>query len=169
MEKTTAAAICSTLLISWAIGGPVFGWLSDHIGQRKKLYALGCVILLFGWSVILLVPDLPVLVLVALLILVGFASGNMIIGFAYAKESVPVHLSGTVSGIINMGVMMGPMLLQPGVGWMLDRAWYGGMADGARIYSLEAYRNGFALMLAWLALALLLVLFTRETHCAQTA
>mgnify|MGYP001814350318 FL=1 len=167
MQKTAAAAVCSTLLISWAVGGPVFGWLSDHLGHRKPLYALGCVILLCGWSIILLAPELPIPLLVALLIVVGFASGNMIIGFAYAKESVPAYLSGTVSGVINMGVMMGPMLLQPAVGWMLDRAWDGDTMDGVRIYSLEAYRDGFLLMLAWLALAMLLVLFTRETDCNQ--
>ena len=167
MEKTAAAAVCSTLLISWAVGGPVFGWLSDHLAHRKPLYTLGCVILLCGWSIILLAPELPIPLLVSLLIVVGFASGNMIIGFAYAKESVPAYLSGTVSGVINMGVMMGPMLLQPAVGWMLDRAWDGDTMDGVRIYSLEAYRDGFLLMLAWLALAMLLVLFTRETDCNQ--
>jgi hypothetical protein len=59
------------------------------------------------------------------------------------------------------------MLLQPGVGWMLDLAWQGEMAEGVRIYSLEAYQSGFSLMLAWLALALLLILFTRETDCRQ--
>jgi MFS family permease len=168
MEKTTAAAVCSALLIAWAIGGPIFGGLSDHLGHRKPLYALGCLILLVGWSVILLVPALPVWLLVLLLILVGFFSGNMIIGFAFAKESAPAHLAGTATGLVNMGVMMGPMLLQPGVGWILDRHWQGEMAEGVRVYSLEAYRSGFGLLLVWLALALLLILFTRETHCRQT-
>jgi len=169
MEKTLAAAVCSTLLIAWAVGGPIFGWLSDHLGHRKPLYALGCLILLAGWGVVLLIPGLPLWLLVLLLIVVGFFSGNMIIGFAYAKESAPVYLAGTASGIVNMGVMMGPMLLQPGVGWMLDRYWQGEMADGVRIYSLDAYQSGFALMLAWLVIAVLLILFTRETHCRQTA
>jgi MFS family permease len=167
MEKTTAAAVCSALLIAWAIGGPIFGGLSDHLGHRKPLYALGCLILLVGWSVILLVPALPVWLLVLLLILVGFFSGNMIIGFAFAKESAPAHLAGTATGLVNMGVMMGPMLLQPGVGWILDRHWQGEMAEGVRVYSLEAYRSGFGLLLVWLALALLLILFTQETHCRQ--
>jgi MFS family permease len=169
MEKTMAAAVCSALLIAWAVGGPVFGWLSDHLGHRKPLYALGCLIQLVGWGVILLLPTIPVWLLIMLLIVVGFFSGNMIIGFAYAKESAPVHLAGTASGIVNMGVMMGPMLLQPAVGWMLDLYWQGEMAEGVRIYSLEAYQNGFTLMLAWLALALLLILFTRETHCRHMA
>ena len=167
MEKTMAAAVCSALLVAWAVGGPIFGWLSDHLGQRKPLYALGCLVLLVGWGVILLLPALPTWLLVLLLILVGFFSGNMIIGFAFAKESAPVHLAGTASGVVNMGVMMGPMLLQPGVGWILDQHWQGEMAEGVRVYSLEAYQSGFGLMLAWLALAMLLILFTRETHCKQ--
>jgi len=168
MDKAAAAALCSTLLIAWAVGSPIFGWLSDHLGHRKPLYAFGCLVLLVGWSVILLVPALPIWLLTALLIVVGFFSGNMIIGFAFAKESAPAQLAGTASGVVNMGVMMGPMLLQPGMGWMLDRSWQGEMASGIRVYSLEAYQSGFSLLLAWLALALILILFTRETHCRHT-
>lgn len=168
LERTSAAALCSALLIAWAVGGPVFGWLSDRLGHRKPLYALGCLVILVGWTLILMLPGLPISLLTLLLITVGFFSGNMIIGFAFAKESAPARLAGTASGLVNMGVMMGPMLLQPAVGWMLDRSWDGEMAGAVRIYSLEAYRSGFTLMLAWLALALLLILFTRETHCRQT-
>ena len=91
----------------------------------------------------------------------------MIISFAFAKESVPSHLAGTVSGITNMGVMMGPTLLQPAVGWVLDRCWQGNMLAGVRIYSFDAYRAGFSLMFAWTALSLVLLFFTKETHCRQ--
>ncbi|MCW8906135.1 MAG: MFS transporter [Sedimenticola sp.] len=169
LEKTTAAAICSALLVSWAVGGPVFGWLSDHLGHRKPLYLLGCVVQLAAWGVVILVPALPVWLLVALLVVIGFFTGNMIIGFAFARESAPPRLAGTASGLVNMGVMIGPMLLQPAVGWMLDHSWGGEMENGARLYGLQAYQNGFSLMLGWLALALVLMLFTRETHCKQIA
>jgi hypothetical protein len=91
----------------------------------------------------------------------------MIIGFAFAKESVPAYLAGTVSGVVNMGVMMGPMILQPAVGWILDQKWQGEMDAGIRVYSLDAYQAGFALMLAWLVLSFVLLFFTRETHCCQ--
>lgn len=169
MDKARAAAICSALLVAWAVGGPVFGFLSDRTGRRKPLYALGCLFLLGGWSLVLLVPGLPVWLLVSTLVVTGFFSGNMIIGFAFARESAPARLAGTASGVVNMGVMMGPMLLQPAVGWMLDRHWQGETAEGLRIYSLEAYRYGFALMLGWLVLALILILLTRETHGRQIA
>ncbi len=168
LQKTEAAAICSALLIAWAVGGPVFGWLSDHLGHRKPLYALGCIVQLAGWSLVLLVPALPLWLLIAILVVVGFFAGNMIIGFAYARESVPVHLSGTLSGVVNMGVMMGPMLLQPAVGWILDLSWSGEAVNGVRQYSIDAYRSGFLLMLGWLVLSTLLIFFTRETHCRQS-
>jgi hypothetical protein len=105
--------------------------------------------------------------MVVLLLLSGFFAGSMIISFAFAKESVPPHLAGTVSGITNMGVMMGPTLLQPAVGWVLDRRWHGEMLAGVRVYSLDAYRTGFSLMIAWTALSLVLLFFTKETYCRQ--
>ena len=94
---------------------------------------------------------------------------RMIVSFAFAKESVPSDLSGTVAGVINMGVMLGPTILQPAVGWFLDRNWDGEIANQVRVYSLEAYRTGFTLMIAWAGLSLILLFFTRETRCRQQA
>jgi MFS family permease len=167
MPATEAAALASALLISWAIGSPIFGGLSDRIGRRKPLYLIGCSLSLASWGFIIYYPDLPLAAAVALLLVCGFASGSMIITFAFAKESVPSHLAGTVTGIANMGVMLGPTLLQPAVGWVLDKNWQGDMLSGVRIYSIDAYRTGFSLMIAWIALALVLLLFTKETHCRQ--
>jgi MFS family permease len=86
----------------------------------------------------------------------------MIVGFVFAKETVPGHLAGTVSGVINMGVMSGPMLLQPAVGWMLDTGWQGEIINEQKIYSLSAYSNGFSLLAGWALLSLFLILFSRE-------
>ncbi len=159
---TDAAAICSAMLVAWAIGGPVFGGLSDRLGQRNPLYRVGLLLLLLGWSAIALWPRMPGEWLVTLLLLNGFFSGCMIVGFAFAKESVPPQLAGTVSGVVNMGVMTGPMLMQPAVGWMLDRHWQGAVSDGVRLYSATAYQQGFLLMVGWLALASILIFFTTE-------
>ncbi|MBI5018438.1 MAG: MFS transporter [Deltaproteobacteria bacterium] len=167
LSPTRAAALTSALLVAWALGGPLFGFASDRWGRRKPLYVLGCALVVACWSLIVLVPALPLPVLVLTLVAAGFASGGMIIGFAFAKESVPSHLAGTISGVVNMGVMAGPMLLQPAVGWVLDRAWDGRTLDGVRVYAWAAYRAGFALMVAWAVLALVLVCLTRETHCRQ--
>ena len=125
LDRSDAAAICSAMLVVWAIGGPVFGAISDRMGRRKPMYVLGCLGVAGGWVTLVIFPGMHFYLLLTLLMLTGFFSGCMILGFAYAKESVPAHLAGTVSGVVNMGVMMGPMVLQPAVGRMLDLHWTG--------------------------------------------
>ena len=167
LSTAGASALATTMMVAWAVGGPAFGWFSDRVGRRKAPYLWGCAVSLFAWCGILLLPDLPMPVLIGLLVIAGFCSGCMIIGFAFAKESVPVHLAGTVSGLVNMCTMAGPMILQPAVGWILDQKWQGQMENGIRVYPLEAYQAGFSLMLGWLLLACVLLVFTRETKCCQ--
>jgi MFS family permease len=167
VSPTHAATLTSALLVAWALGGPFFGWLSDRMRNRKKLYLIGCGISVAGWATIVLVRDISLTQLIPILLITGFSSGCMIISFAFAKESVPIYLAGTVSGVINMGVMMGPMILQPAVGWVLDRMWMGGLHMGFRVYDVAAYRSGFGLMLTWIAISLLLLIFTQETRCRQ--
>jgi len=65
-------------------------------------------------------------------------------------------------------VMCGPMLLQPLIGWILDRLWQGQLGpDGLRIYVFESYRLGFSLMLVWLLIAVVSIAFSRETYATQ--
>jgi sugar phosphate permease len=105
--------------------------------------------------------------MVLLLIPTGFASGNIIIGFAWAKESVPLRLVGTASGFCNMGPLLGGMLLQPAVGWMLDQRWNGVIQAGVRIYDAAAYQAGFTLTVGAMAVAGTILIFARESHCRQ--
>ncbi len=167
LSLPAAAAVCSAMLLAWAAGGPICGSLSERIGKRKLPYLVSCSVLIAGWAVVLLWPRLPVPVLVALLMVIGFSAGGIIIGFSFVKESVPLRLAGTAAGVCNMGTMFGPMILQPTVGWILDLQWQGRMAAGARIFELNAYRAGFALMLVWAVVALLCVAATKETACRQ--
>jgi len=167
MSPSKSAAITSTLLVALAFAGPALGALSDRIGRRRPLYLAGCIIASIGWAVLFYIPGIPIWVLTCLVIVIGFASGVMIIGFAFVKESVPSSLAGTVSGVCNMGVMSGPMILQPLIGWVLERNWNGVLESGVRIYDLNAYRSGFGLMIVWSVIAIVLMSFTTETHCRQ--
>jgi MFS family permease len=145
----------------------LLGHLSDRLKQRKRLYGLGAAVATLGWFVIVTVPGLPLPVFGSLLALIGFASAVIMIGYAYAKESAPLALAGTTGGVVNMGNMVCAMLMQPAVGWVLDRTWDGSIENGMRVYSFAAFRTGFASMLAWLVAAVLVTAFTRETHCRQ--
>ena len=167
MAPAAASVVTSTLLVAWALGGPLAGWLSDRIRVRKPVYALGAGFSCLFWFLALFFNELPVWVLFCLMAATGLSSSVMIIGFAFVKESVPPTLAGTVSGVCNMGVMIGPMVLQPLLGWMLDLNWAGEVANGVRIYSLEAYRAGFGIMIACSLGATVLILFSKETKCRQ--
>jgi MFS family permease len=169
MTPKEAALLTSTMLVAWALGGPLLGTASQRLGRRKPLYVASCAVALAGWSVFVFLPPLPMPALLALLVVLGFASGNIIIGFAFIKESVPARLTGTASGLINTGVMIGAMVLQPAVGWMLDRHWQGAQEGGVRFYDLAAYQSGFALLLGWVAVSLVLISLSRETYCKPLA
>ena len=167
LSTAAAAGLCSLTLLAWGTGGPLLGALSDRLKERKRLYGAGAGVAALCWFVVLLVPGLPLALLAVLLTVAGLASGIIMIGYAYAKESAPAALAGTTGGVINTGNMVGAMLMQPAVGWVLDRAWDGSLEAGLRVYSFPAYRYGFVMMLVWLVAVMIVAGFTRETHCRQ--
>lgn len=168
-----AAGVCSTMMVAWAFGTLVFSTLSDRIGKRRPLYFAGVIAALGLWFVLIHTKIDSVGVLITLIALIGFFAGSFIISFAFAKESVPARLAGTASGVANMGVISGPMILQPLVGVVLDNSWTGALGSGAfagkRVFEMSAYSGAFNMMLVWGAISIVLLLFTHETHCRQRA
>jgi hypothetical protein len=84
---------------------------------------------------------------------------------AFVKESVTVSLPGTVKGVSNMGMEMGPMILQPAIGLVLAWRWDGLMENGIRIYNMNAYHIAFGLMIGLTFLGILIIHFAKETCC----
>jgi MFS family permease len=164
-----AATLASGMLIVWALGGIAYGPLTQRVGRRKPVFIAGVAVTLVLWAAVVFVPGHSRVTLIALLLAVALAGGVFVLTFPFARESVPPRLGGTMSGIANMGVMLGGMLMQPLVGFMLDRHWKGRMVDGARAYDFAAYQAGFTLMLAWGLLSLGLLAFVRETRCRPLA
>jgi MFS family permease len=156
----------NTLLLAIAQGAQVGGVLA-FCGLWGVPYLTATIVAAMGWCAAIYVPSLPLWAFLVLATLAGMACGAIIIGFAFAKESVPAELAGTVSGVCNMGAMSGPMLLQPAIGMVLDLYWNGTLENGARVYDLNAYRAGFLLIMAWLVLAVISAAFTKDSRCRQ--
>ena len=163
MPTAASSAITSTLLICYAVGAIGLGMLSDRIGLRKPVMLAGSAVAFLCWIPILFFPRLPHELLIALVIIEGLSAGTVTLGFAFLKETLPARFAGTVSGIYNMGSILGAMILQPAVGWLLDFAWRGTLSGGARIYDPDAYRLGFLPIAAFAAVALLSIGFASET------
>jgi len=168
LAPTDTALICSLMIVCWASASLLCGFLSDRLGKRKPIYVTGAALAALGWLVMFYLPGLPLFGFVAVAALTSFAAGSVILGFAYAKESVPAPYLGTIGGLINAGNMIGPMTLQPAIGWMLDRQWDGRISNGAHAYGLPAFQAAFALIAGWAVLTCILGSFTRETNCKQS-
>ena len=167
ITSATAAAICSVMIVCWASSSVLCGYLSDRFQRRKPIYVLGAIGAAVGWAVLFYVPGVPLWLFVGIAALTSFADGAVILGFAYAKESVPVKFLGTISGAINAGNMIGPMLLQPAIGWVLDKEWSGQVLAGSRVFDLHAFHVAFGLILAWAVVACILIAVTKDTNCRQ--
>jgi len=167
LTPVRSATLISALLIACALGAPVLGALSEKTGRRKPIYFYALCISLIGWIPILFLQDLPLWLLIVLFSIVGFAASAIVIGMAFVKESVPLALAGTVSGISNMGMEMGPMILQPAIGLVLDFRWDGLLENGIRIYDLSAYHMAFGVIIGLSILGVLLIIFAKETFCRQ--
>lgn len=167
VDPKTAAAINSVMIVCWAAASPLFGGLSDRIGKRKQPYLLGSLACAAGWLALIYAPGLSLALFTVIAALTSVATGCVIIAFAYARESVAARHMGSVTATTNIGNMLGPVFLQPGIGFLLDRNWTGATAHGARIYSAAAYQIGFLPIAVWALVSCLCIVLTRETACRQ--
>ncbi|MBW8372026.1 MAG: MFS transporter [Thiobacillus sp.] len=165
LERSHAAVFTTTMLLGFAIGGPLLGALSDRMGRRKLPYLGAALVHALGWVIFLLIDDLSATALYLLFAAIGFSAGGLIIGFAFSREVNHPGAAGTVGGVVNMAVLGFAALQQSAMGWILDRNWQGDLIEGARIYDAAAYHAAFR----WLAFsavgAVLFVALTRETYC----
>ncbi len=163
LARTQAATITSTMLIAWAIGGPVLGAFSDRIGLRRLPYLMSTILTTLFWAIFLFV-DLPSLLLYPLLAAVGFTSGGLIIGFAFAREVNHPGASGAVGGVVNMSVLGIAAIMQPVLGKILDSHWDGVLIEGSRVFNSSAYASAFLWFVVCSAISVIMVLLTREQN-----
>src|SRR5262249_45866478 len=134
LPLTTASAVCSVMIVCWAVASPLAGYLSDRLRRRKPVYVGGAVSATVRWAALCyLSVSLATFTVIAAL--TSFACGAVVVAFAFAKESVPVRFLGTISGAVNVGNMLGPTILQPAIGRVLDARWSGALANGVRVYT----------------------------------
>ena len=159
-----AALITSSMLVLFAVGGPLFGIWSDRLRRRKLPFVAGAAVMSAGFAVLTAWPSAPLSLLVPLLLAASFGAGSMVLSFGFAKESAPPRLQGTVTGVVNAGVMVGTLIQMPAIGLILDARWQGVVANGVRQYDVTAFQAGLVFLLGWIAAAMLLLAVTRETR-----
>lgn len=167
IPMTQAGGIISLIFIGWAIGCPVFGWISDRMRLRKPpLYisSVGGTICLF---IIIYVHMPSTFMLGTLMLFFGIFSGAFLSSFSIARELQPAKATGAALGFMNMIQSMGGAILPPVVGTILDLLWNGAMLDGGRVYRLSDYQHALLILPLEMLAAGLLLYFIKETHCKE--
>jgi MFS family permease len=158
LTSIEAARAISAIFLGWAVGAPCVGYLSDHTGYRCLPLFLGALLGMVCISIVIYVPGLSWWNLSILLFLYGIFTSCEIIVFVMGKEMCDARLAGTVFASVNMIVMLGGMVLQPLVGYMLD--WFAGsnaQMHVAYVYQVNDYRVALSVLPASLFLVMLLV------------
>ncbi|MCF8176302.1 MAG: MFS transporter [Burkholderiaceae bacterium] len=169
MTRGTASGHVSIYFLGFAFGSALWGRVSDALGRRKAVALAVSGLHVLGWAAWLWATwqgaALPLLATYALCGIMGLASAGFTLSWASAKEVNPPLLSGMATSVVNVGVFLGPAILQPLVGWLMERSWDGKIEAGVRIYSAAEWRNGMLLMAVAAVAGWLATLFVKETGC----
>ncbi len=168
MSREAAANYMLVGTIGIIAGLLSIGYISDKLMVRRKLpIILFASVGLIIWLIMALWNGgkPPSQFLYLLLFFMGPSATVFVVGVACAKEVNSPTVSGLAMGFANMGGFIGIALLQPLFGYVLDLGWQGVMVEGARVYPLSAYQNGFMLSVAATLISIIAGLLIKETKC----
>lgn len=165
----------SLIFMGFMIGAPLWGYLSDKIHRRKLPMVLGALGAATMMALVLYLPQVHIQTLYAMMFLLGLCYGVQAVVFAVGRELSPKEAAGTAIASTNMFVMLGAMLLQPVIGYLLDKSVllrYGDKlssmpfgADGFReLYTTSDYQFAMIILPLGIFLSAILALFLKETH-----
>jgi len=164
VDVAQASSYMILVYLSYMAGAPVAGWLSDRTGSRKVPAVVMTFSSVLFWLFLFAWPGgiLPLGFIYILCVLLGLGAASSILSFPMAREVSPPGFTGSVTAAVNLGVFLGLAILQPLFGYILDLGWAGLLIDGARIYTIEAYRYGFLVCLLFAIIAFVAALMYRE-------
>lgn len=161
-----AAGLTSMVFVGWAIGGPIIGFISDYLNNRRLPLIIGSFLGAATIVAIIYVDGIPLAIVGVLLILFGVFSSAENIVFVIAKESTAPLLAGSAIAVTNMFVMLAGAILQPLVGYILDLTWDGTIIQGVHHYSNQSFQQALLILPVTFILSGLLSLLLKKSNAS---
>ena len=159
MTRQLAAWHISLMIACFALGSLAVGAVSDRIGRRTPLMRVLGFVYVLCWLPFFWGGPLPLAATLALFALMGISISGATLVWAYAKEVNPPAFSGTSTSVVNTGGFLGPALLQPLVGLVLD------LSSRGAAHGLDDWRRGLAVLFAFALFGWLCTFLITETRC----
>ncbi|MGD9591819.1 MAG: MFS transporter [Candidatus Berkiella sp.] len=165
LDSYQASHSVAYLFIGWAIGGPIAGWLADHVGRKPVMIGSAiCGFILL--PIVFYVPNIPVTLISFIMFLYGLTNTGLIASYTVAGELHEKTLGGFSMAIANMfSVLVGAGLMWV-MGKLLD--WNASKhlvfsEQGTLLHTTQDYQNSTIIITSCLLLAIICSLFTKET------
>ncbi len=161
ISPSHAGYMITTAWIGYAIGCPLFGFLSDILERRKAILSFCSVLALISVSTFLYSPN-KLYIQIAFFML-GLSASGQSIGFATVAEQFKKQFVAVGFGLNNAMIMIISAINAPTIGFFLDYA-----RNGAPV-SLDNYLLVFNVLIFIAALAIIMsIFFVKETFCKSS-
>nr|WP_241480438.1 MFS transporter [Legionella norrlandica] len=153
----TASIVTSMILLGAGLSCPLLGQISMHLSKRKPLIHLSCLLTAGLLLLVLYWPTENTLLVSFLMFSIGLSCGAYMLAYSIANELAPPEFLSTCTGFTNTLAMLSAPLLQPLIGFILDR-----LSSHQSHYSLSDYQLALLIIPLAMVLASLFACFLPE-------
>lgn len=161
VSKAEAGTILSLSAVGLMAGSPLVSFLSNRVFRARKpvlvlssIFSL-CLIAALAFAT----ASLPLSALYLICLGIGATTGSVVVvAFTAVKELFPLQIAGTATGLINLFPFAGGAVLQPLLGYILERN--GRVAEN---FATAGYTKAFFILFLSAALACGCSFLMRET------
>lgn len=162
LDQGSAAKSISLIFIGFAVGAPIFGWLSEQLGSKRMVMLWGTFAAMITLVLAIYLPGISPLALSVLLFSFGFSISSFLLCFTMIQEIHAPMVGATAIGFMNAFDALLGAVSDPLTGMCLDFMWNGEILDGARVFSVAMYKVAFLMLPAYLLLSFVALYMIKE-------
>jgi len=163
ITKSQASMINAMLFLGAIIGGPLVGWISDHLQKRVMPMKIAAAITLWLSLMIMYLPLAPWQMGI-LFFLMGLVTAAQVISYAFVAETHPPAITAMAVSAISVLTQGGYVVYQNIYSFILTHFSPATLAQGTPVYPLASYQMAAIILPLGVALAYFLSARLRDIH-----